>query len=86
MRFHPRTPKLAWTFLSASVVMLAAMIAGCDSGPGMNSPEVKQQLESRQASIAKEEDKGNAALKKRGGKNAEQIKSIKGGIKLPESK
>jgi hypothetical protein len=72
--------------LSIALTASAALLSGCDSTPDMNNPETKKQVEARNATIKAEEDRANAAAQKRGGKNAQQLKSIKGNIQIPESK
>jgi hypothetical protein len=86
MRYSFKVPKGVCTIASFSAVVLAAVLAGCDSssGPDMSNPETKKQVEARAQGIAEEDAKINATLSKKGGKSAPQAKSIKGAIKLPE--
>ena len=74
MRFRLSTPKAAWSFLSLSAVMSAALLAGCDSAPDATSPEAQKQREERNAAISKGEETIN--------KNSKvPLKSIKSGLK-----
>jgi hypothetical protein len=61
-------------------LILAAMITGCDSGPDMNDPTVKKQIETRNEIVRKEEDLANKTLQKGKGKMPPMVKSIKGAI------
>ena len=59
-------------------VVVAALAAGC--GFSGASPATPTLVQAQQAVIHKEEDKANAILKKRLGKKAPTLRSIKGGI------
>jgi len=63
----------AWATFSLPAVALAGLIAGCDSGGGADSPEVKQTVQVQQKDMDKMEEQANAAAKK-GGANAPQVK------------
>jgi hypothetical protein len=81
MRFHLRTPKAAWSFLSFPAVLLAAGVTGCDSAPSANDPVIKQQAQATQEVIKKTDEEANAQLKKSMGKGAPMLKSIKSGLR-----
>jgi hypothetical protein len=81
MRFHLRTPKAAWSFLSFPAVLLAAGVTGCDSAPSANDPVIKQSAQAQQEVIKKGDEEANAQLKKNMGKGAPMLKSIKSGLK-----
>jgi hypothetical protein len=85
MRFHLSTPKVAWPVLSFAAVLWATIITGCDSGPNLDDPAVKKQLQARQEAIRKGEEEVNASLKKVGGRRNATIKSIKGRLGAGES-
>jgi hypothetical protein len=70
---------------SATAVILTAVVAGCDSTQDLNDPATKKQFEANQQRLKETEDRANAANAKKGGKNAEPIRSIKGNIKVPDA-
>ena len=76
MSFHFRVPKPAWSGFLCPAMVAAAIFAGCSAGG--DSPEAKQGAQARTDQIHKEEDIANAAMKKKFGKNAPTLKSIKG--------
>jgi len=82
MRFNLTNSRLTWTVSSFAMLLSGAIIAGCDSGT--DSPEVKQQAQARVDGLKQEEDKADAALKQKLGKNAPTLRSIKGGIKTDQ--
>jgi ribosomal protein L7/L12 len=88
MRYTLNMPKSACSVLALSAVLCTAIIAGCDSSGDPNSPEARAQVEARQKQVREEEDKANELLRKRQGKQAEVIKSFKGGAgaALPQPK
>jgi hypothetical protein len=77
MRFHVKVPKAAWSFVSVGLVLFAGGLAGCDTAPNVNTPEVIKQKEERAAAIQQEDAKANAIAKNKG----VTVKNIKGGIK-----
>jgi hypothetical protein len=80
MRHHLRISKSAWASLTFPIVMLSAMIAGCDSTGDPSSPEAKAQIQATRDNIAKVDEKNNADLKKKN-KNAPVVRNIKGALK-----
>lgn len=80
MRHHVRLSKSAWASLTFPIVMLSAMIAGCDSTGDPNTAEAKAQAQATRDSIAKVDEQNNADLKKKN-KNAPVVRNIKGAIK-----
>jgi hypothetical protein len=83
MRVSPRALESGWRLVSFAAVLTLPIIAGCDSTPSADDPETKKQLQAQQSSVRKADEGANAALKKRLGKNAPQMKSIKGNIVAP---
>jgi hypothetical protein len=79
MRSLLSKPKLAWLFLPLPAIVLVANFTGC--GPSANDPEVKKQIEVRQADINKAAEEDTALLRKRGGRKGAILKDIKGGLK-----
>jgi hypothetical protein len=71
-------PTLAWSALTCAALVAAALAAGCGSSGA--SPASGTLVQARQEAIRKEEDKANAILKKRLGKKAPILRSIKNGI------
>jgi len=71
---------------SASALLLAAMVVGCDpgTGPTMSTEENKAAVEARSKSVADEEKKAADALGKKGKNIGGGLKSIKGGLKPAE--
>ena len=69
----------------ASAVVLSAVMAGCDpgAGPTMSAEENKAAVEARNKGVADGEKKAADALAKKG-KGGGGMKSIKGGLKVPE--
>jgi len=88
MRFSLKMPKGILTLASLSALLVAAMIAGCDSpaGPNMNDSDTKTASEGRSKEIAAEDARISEAAKKRGGAKAPELRSIKGNTKLQETK
>lgn len=80
MRHHLRISKSAWASATYPIVMLSAMIAGCESTGDPNSPEAKAQAQATRDSIAKVDEKNTADLKKKNPK-APALRNIKGGLK-----
>jgi hypothetical protein len=87
MRFSLKLPKGILALASLTAVLLAAMIAGCDSsaGPDMSNADTKKNVDARAQAVADEDAKINADAKQKGLKGSE-LKSIKGGIKPPDVK
>ncbi len=85
MRLPFVTPKTICTISSVAAVMLAALVAGCDSGPNMSSPETKKDLETRQQVVSEQDKKAADMLNKKGKGAVGGMKSIKGGVKAPGS-
>ncbi len=80
MRHQLRISKLVLTSLTVPIVMLAAMIAGCDSSADPNSPEAKAQAQATRDGQAKVDEKITADLKKKNPK-APALRNVKGGLK-----
>jgi hypothetical protein len=80
MRHQLRISKLVLTSLTVPIVMLSAMIAGCDSGADPNSPEALAQAQATRDGVAKVDEKNTADLKKKNPK-APVVRNIKGGLK-----
>ena len=74
-----------WMRASVAAMLLTGVFAGCDSSQDLSNPATKKQFEANQEKLRETEDRANAAIQKKGGKNAEPIKSIKGNIKVPDS-
>jgi hypothetical protein len=68
-------PKLAWCVFSLATMLGATLLIGC--GIGSDSAEAKKGVEASRAQIQQQEAGANAAIKRRSGKNASPLKSIK---------
>jgi hypothetical protein len=72
MRLRFRNSKAAWSFVSLTVVLSAALLAGCDSSSDPNSPAAQKNREELGSIVSKQEEYAN--------KNSKGVvlKSIKG--------
>jgi hypothetical protein len=76
---------VAWPVLSFAAVLWATIITGCGSGPNLDDPAVKKQLQARQEAVRRDQEEVNASLKKAGGRKNATVKSIRGRLDAGES-
>jgi hypothetical protein len=76
MRLRFSVAKAAWSFVSLSVILSAAFLAGCDSPSDPTSPIAQQNREELNSVVEQQEAQAN--------KNSKGVvlKSIKGGMKI----
>jgi hypothetical protein len=80
MQFFRRTKSTSWSFLCFPALVLTFTLAGCDSTPSADSPEVKKQIAERQAQQKKTDEEINALNKKATRGRGAVLKNIKTGI------
>jgi hypothetical protein len=72
--------KLALGLTSLGLVFTVALIAGCDSSGDPTSPEAQKQASATAETINKTDQAASDQIKKKGGKNAPELRSnFKGG-------